>query len=184
MRSYIERAIDFIHEIDPLINNIHSYASVFYAVAEFNNTYHRNVIFCNGAVRYALLTSDYVIKFDYEPEEVESLGGCEDEVKIYEKAQEEGFGYLFCPITRYVYGHRFYYIMPRVRGVSTAGCFAWNFMTEEEEAWCKGIGLSDLHEDNYGFRDGHVCLIDYACHFGYEDCESSYDFYNSDEEEK
>ena len=37
-------------------------------------------------------------------------------------------------------------------------------MTDEENDWCDEHSLSDLHGNNYGFRNGKICIIDYACH--------------------
>ena len=177
--SYEVRAQKFIQQIAPYLEKVIDHDDREYAVNLFNLDHNRRVSYAHGMTRYALITSDYVVKVDYA---ITRWGNSEDEMEIYKEAVEDGFDYLFAKISRYDYNGTSYYIMPRIHGVSTAGCFAWEFMTAEEEAWCKEIGLSDLHEDNYGFRNGHVCLIDYACHFGYEDYESSYDFYSSEEE--
>ena len=40
---------------------------------------------------------------------------------------------------------------------------AEDYMSAEEKAWCNRHHLSDLHGNNYGFRKGHVCIVDYAC---------------------
>ena len=44
-------------------------------------------------------------------------------------------------------------------------------MTYEERQWCLDHEITDLHSGNYGFRNGHICIIDYAC-YGYDDGES------------
>ena len=84
-------------------------------------------------------------------------------------AKKEGFDYLFCPITHYEYNSRNYYIMPKINGVGRADDnHAWHYMTEKESTWCADHGLCDLHSDNFGFRKGKLCIVDYACTFGYE----------------
>ena len=35
-------------------------------------------------------------------------------------------------------------------------------MTDEEIEWCDDHHLTDLHCNNYGFRHGKVCIVDYA----------------------
>jgi len=35
-------------------------------------------------------------------------------------------------------------------------------MTEEESDFIYGLGVTDMHYQNFGFRNGHVCLVDYA----------------------
>ena len=165
MRSYIERAKDFVQQIYPYIGEWESPYGVSNDVDDFNEQNHRKVIMRHGIARIAFITSDYVVKYDFDPEEVAVVGGCENEVELYEVAVAEGFGYLFAEITRFPYRGRNFYIMPRIRGINGD---SWNhadyYMTDEENAWCDRHNLSDLHCNNYGFRNGKVCIIDYACH--------------------
>ena len=54
--------------------------------------------------------------------------------------------------------------MPRIRGISEDNYYhADHFMTDAERDWCDRHDLSDLHCNNYGFRNGKVCIVDYAC---------------------
>lgn len=167
MRNYIERAEDFIKAIYPFIcGSLHDRYGVFNAVKNFNATYNRKVICMHGCVRVALITSDYVVKFDYNEEEIPFLGGGEKEVRIYNRAKEDGFGYLFAPITRYVYDNNAFYIMPRINGIGKEeydDYYAEELMTEEESDYIDELGLTDLHNYNFGFRKGKICLVDYAC---------------------
>lgn len=173
MRNYIERAEDFIKAIYPFIcDSLHDRCAVFNAVRDFNATYNRKVICRHGCVRIALITSDYVVKFDYNEEEVPFLGGGEKEVRIYNMAKEDGFDYLFAPITPYEYEHNTFYIMPRINGIGREEYddnYAEELMTEEESEYISELGLSDLHNYNFGFRKGKICLVDYACVCGYSD---------------
>ena len=164
--SYEERARAFIHQIFPfIVDRIFDIYWVQKAVADFNIKYHRNVKVCYGDARIALITSDYVIKYDYDNEIIEDIGGCEQERELYEQAVQDGFDYLFAKTTRYDYNCISFYIMPRINGVGKYGKqyrHADSFMTTEELAWCDDHKLVDLHWQNYGFRNGKVCIIDYA----------------------
>ena len=174
MRNYVERAKDFVKEIFPFIGEWNDPYYVIDDVNEFNERHHRNVIMRHGIARIALITSDYVVKYDFDAEEVEQVGGGENEIELYAQAERDGFAYLFAKVTPFDYnGHRFY-IMPRIRGINGD---SWNhadyYMTEEENAWCDKHHLSDLHCNNYGFRNGKVCIVDYACRL--DETSSEYD---------
>ena len=163
MRNYIERAKDFIEEIYPYIKDQMYPFHINAGLREFNTTHSRNVKCYHGCARMALLTSDYVVKFDYDEDEVECLGGCENEVSMYAWASRQGFGYLFAEITPYEYAGRTFYIMPRIRYITDRIEYAQDFMTDDERQWCDLHDIDDLHSFNYGFRNGKVCIIDYAC---------------------
>lgn len=165
MRNYIERAQDFIQHIYPFIEDVqYDVYNLGYAIEQYNQRFNRKVLFRHGISRIALITSDYVIKYNFDEDEVACVGGCEDEMRIYSIAKREGFAYLFAEITRFYYGGKNFYIMPRIRGI---GSHEWDyadaFMTDEEEQFCNSLHITDLHCNNYGFRKGHVCLVDYAC---------------------
>lgn len=129
----------------------------------FNKTHKRKVIFKHGMARCAFITSDYVIKFDKSHFGAQCFGGCEDEIKVYSLAVRDGFAYMFAKIERYVYNSQSFYIMPRVSGISNDNeVYADYYMTETEADWCTQIGLSDLHNENYGIVNGHPVIFDYA----------------------
>ena len=173
MRNYVERAQDFIKQIFPYIDNWNNPFDIVDDIENFNEENNRKVIMRHGLSRIALITSDYVVKYDFDPSEVECIGGCEAEVKLYSQAVQDGFAYLFAEITHYPYRGHDFYIMPRIRGINGD---SWNYadyyMTDEENAWCDEHSLSDLHCNNYGFRNGKICIVDYACHLE-EESESS-----------
>lgn len=169
MRTYEERAKSFIELLFPMIKDcdedVWDYIK---ATEKFNATYKRNVQCRHGLARVAFITSDYVVKFDYDHDETTVIGGCEDEIKIYAIAERHGFDYLFAKITRYRYNGKTFYIMPRIRGVGSkdyCGGYADEYMTEKEREFCDSLNLTDLHPFNYGFRNHHVCLVDYACRY-------------------
>lgn len=186
MRSYIERAQDFIQHIYPFIEDVqYDVYNLGYAIDQYNQRFNRKVLFRHGISRIALITSDYVIKYNFDESQVACVGGCEDEMRIYSIAKREGFAHLFAEITRFMFDNKCFYIMPRINGI---GKYEWdyadNFMTEEEEKFCNSLHITDLHCNNYGFHNGHVCLVDYAC--GLEEERTDYnssDYYDSESAE-
>lgn len=181
MRSYIERAKDFIQQIFPYLDGewTNPY-DVDCNVDAFNEDYNRKVVMRHGIARIALITSDYVVKFDFDEDECSQVGGCQAEVELYAEAQRDGFDYLFAQITHYSYNNHDFYIMPRIRGINGNRWYhADHFMTDEENDWCDEHSLSDLHGNNYGFRNGKICIIDYACHLEETDG-SSYEYTTSE----
>ena len=174
MRSYIERAKDFIAEVFPYIHEVFNPWDIEEEINKYNATFNRKVRVQNGLSRIALVTSDYVVKFDYDPDEIDSIGGCQNEVALYYDAKQEGFEYLLAEITPFSFHDREFYIMPRIYGIGSGHYYAEHYMNPAEQSFCRRHRITDLHSNNYGFRHGHVCLIDYACHLSYE---SEYDDY-------
>lgn len=179
MRNYVERAKDFVEQIYPYICTCTNPWDVRQRVLIFNANFTRAVKVGSGLSRIALITSDYVVKFDYDPEEVESIGGCDNEYELYYEAKAEGFDYLFAKITPYEYQGREFYIMPRIRGIGSGRYYAEHYMNDEEKDFCRRYRITDLHTENYGFRNGKVCLIDYACHLSYESSDEYDCYYNN-----
>lgn len=163
--SYETRAQKFIQQIASYIKDCEDYCDLEYAICNFMmDNPRRKVSVSHGMARMVLITSDYVIKMNYNQDWVNSVGGGEEEVKFYSIAEKEGMEYLFAKVSRYEYNGKYYYIMPRVRGIRPDNWRdAYSYMTWKEQNWCKKHRLYDLHAMNYGFRDGHVCIFDYAC---------------------
>lgn len=159
MTDYITRANRFIHEIAPFIIAADTVAKVIDCVAEYNERYHRAVQVAHGATRIALITSDYVVKFNYGDGLCE-FGGCEEEEEFYSYACEEGYGEYFAEITGTTVSGRKFWIMPRVRGVGrTWLCdkviprIVYDWVIDH---------VYDLHMGNFGMLNGHAVIIDYA----------------------
>lgn len=163
--SYEVRAQKFIRQVASYIADCHDYCDLDYAMMNYMIDHpSRKVSVNHGMARMVLITSDYVIKMDSNPDWIEEVGGGEEEMKFYSIAENEGMAYLFAKVSRYDYNGRSYYIMPRVYGIDPDRWFdAYHYMTQEERNWCMEHQLYDLHCNNYGFRDGHVCIVDYAC---------------------
>lgn len=164
--DYETRAKKFVKQFfEDIVNNMQSMSTNDFDLYTyiFNKTHKRKVIFRHGMARCAFITSDYVIKFDSSLFGATCFGGCEDEMKVYSLAVRDGFAYMFAKIGRYVYNNKTFYIMPRVYGISDDNEeYANYYMTEEEADWCEQIGLSDLHNENYGIIKGHPVIFDYA----------------------
>ena len=163
MRNYVERAKHFVRQIDVFLSEGDIFA-VEHEINTFNRSNHRSVRVRFGATRIALLTSDYVIKFDRADaceDNVETFGNCEREYNFYQFAERSGFGYLFAPITKVKGYHRNYYIMPLVRGIGRGNDYIGAYLTEEELEFVE-VYLFDIHEYNYGFKNRKPCIIDYA----------------------
>ena len=165
MRSdYIARAKKFVPFVETLIENAENKWTIKQRVDAFNYTKKRKVIFSYGLTRYAFITSDYVIKIDYDEDAIADFGGCESEIELYEQAEQDNMEYLFAKITPYYYNGRNYYIMPRISGIGRTDWNAEHYMTPKERRWCDWHGVEDLHFNNYGWRNRHICIIDYGAH--------------------
>ena len=162
--SYIVRAQRFIEEVYPYIEGKTTSPNECYrAIQQFNMRKSRKVQVAHGCSRIAFITSDYVVKFDYDKSEVRRLGGCESEVRFYQFAEQEGFAYLLAEITPFTYNGYTFYIMPRVYGI---GRYEYSYAEDmahgAEEDFLRTY-LYDLHEENYGWYRGQVVIVDYAC---------------------
>lgn len=164
-RSYVERAKKFVDTMAPYLKPCNNYDDVLYMVACFNEDFHRKVTVRRGATRMAFITSDYVVKVEHDPDAVAEFGGGREEYELYQLALKEGYAYLFAAITPYECGGLTYWIMPRIYGIGGSRNGEWDvlhFLNWDERCWVNDH-VQDLHEYNYGWRDGHPVIIDYAC---------------------
>ena len=167
MEKYLENAKHFIALFHPYIFSCRTPHDYSKAVRVFLKTHpsHPIIHISNGITRVALIGPDFVVKINYDDYEVETFGGGEEEIAFYEMAKSEGMAHLFAPITRFRYGGKPFYIMPRVHGIDECREEdATSYMTDEERDWCYEHELHDLHSGNYGFEDGNVVIFDYACY--------------------
>lgn len=167
--DYRERAFKFLMEIYPYIQNSMSEVyEVRRMVRMYNRKHSRNVQVSNGSARIALITSDYVIKFEYDYEEVIRIGGCEDEVDFYEFVKQNHMEHLFAEVTPVSYmGHKFY-IMPRIGGVGRYDDdYVQEFLDGKDLQFVEDY-LYDMHSMNYGWKNGNPVIIDYALNVFFE----------------
>lgn len=162
--NYEERAKKFIAQFYPYIEACRSYHDFYEAVESFNYDFHRKVFFSYGLTRCAFITSDYVIKINYALHErnFEKFGDCDVEINTYAQAESAGFAYLFAKITEYFYQGTLFYIMPRIYGIGRTDYDAVCYLNEKEAYWVLDH-VADLHSKNYGWKNKHIVIIDYAC---------------------
>jgi hypothetical protein len=154
---YTIRAEKFLHEIYPYLKGKNEINKICTAVTQFNKDKNRKVKFAFGVSRYALITSDYVIKFDRKGGRW--AGDCAGEYKKYQQAVKDGFAYLFAASTKVTYNHRNFYIMPRIKGVGSGKY--WENLTFEEKRYIACV-TSDMHNGNFGHYHKKPVIVDYA----------------------
>ena len=163
--DYRVRAAKFLKDIFPYICDcLTDRFDVQQAVVCYNVDKHRSVLFSNGIARIALITSDYVIKWDYDKEYAYECGGCADEHKAFMKAKEAGYDYLLAESTLVEYQGYYFTIMPRIKYIGFRAQKRLGieyYLTEDEFNWVTDFN-KDIHSYNWGIRDGKACLIDYA----------------------
>lgn len=162
MSNYEVRAKKFIAKVYPYIKNCDDSFDFSLAINRFNLECHRNVQIASGSTRVVMITSDYVIKVDYDGWGKGRWGSCADEVRMYRKAKHDGFAHLFAKVTPVRKGYnRTFYIMPRIGGIAKKPCDADEYVDGDDYDYLyENVG--DLHNQNYGWKDGHIVMIDYA----------------------
>lgn len=163
--SYETRAKKFIRELFPYLKEelnraVYPVTGAKKAVKKFNLARHRNVKVRNGATRIVFITSDYVVKMEYNEDEVETWGGNQSEADHYENAKRDGFEYLFAKPTIYEYERIDWLIMPKATNIGNSRI--WTKLDDVEQDWIWS-NIGDTHENNYGTIKGNFALIDYAC---------------------
>ena len=165
--SYVMRARRFAAMVYPFIRNCSTIDEYNSAVARFNLVYHRNVRLAHGQTRIALITSDYVLKIDYGKKQGR-FGGCVNECRAYQKAWNDGYAYLFARISPVMVNECVFYIMPRIEKIGAEFndySDACEFVTDEEREYLWD-NFCDLHYNNFGWKNGHPVIVDYAFYLG------------------
>lgn len=160
--SYIERAKKFISQVYPYIKDWKTLPDVERAIENFNNDKHRKVQVDSGCTRCVLITSDYVVKFDFE---VNSYwGNCHEELNAWRLIQEAYLDKVefFAPIELFQYEEMDFYLMPYIRGVGNSRTWSLlNTCYEDVYLWfCRN--MKDVHEFNFGIKNNIPVCIDYA----------------------
>lgn len=163
MRTYVERAEDFIKELFEYKgkNTFKKEYGIRRIVGEYRTVHpRRRIEVSSGAARTAIITSDYVIKIDTGCPG--TYGGCEQEMKFYDYACDSGMEYLLAKPTLFKYKRMNFYIYPRA-SVYASMRHSRNWygeLTYDEQSFVDEI--CDLHAGNIGFLHGRLCIIDYA----------------------
>lgn len=163
--SYRVRAIRFLEQVFPYIKDVMTSPSdVEAAIIDFNINRSRRVEVFYGSARIALVTSDYVVKWDYDVDVVQEIGGCDNEYSAYQKALVSGYSYLLAEAYLICYNGIHFLIMPRVRHIGLKNHGGRNideFLTPDEYSWLVNF-VNDLHSWNWGIYRGRAVVIDYA----------------------
>ena len=161
--DYEVRAEKFIDQFHSYIDNCESLSDIRRAVIRFNREHHRKVKFAHGLTRVAFITSDYVVKFDFGyAEDKRTFGSCYDEVDVYDLAVEAGMDYLFAKPTLVTMFGKTFCIMPRIYGIGKRTNDVDWYLTSEEVDWVYKY-VCDIHNQNYGWKNGRPIIFDYAC---------------------
>lgn len=158
--NYIVRAQKFVMSIAPYIENANTVREYIKGVHEYLADHPNRVISTNrGISRFVMITADYVIKVDYNTDT--DFGTCEDELNNYKYVCEAGFGEYFAEITKFTYGDKDYYIMPKIGHINE----------EDDDVYCHCPddltnflydNFKDMHSGNYGWKNRHPVIFDYA----------------------
>ena len=161
--DYKVRAFNFFKALYPYIEEYldDPYTCVD-AVENFNEEKHRKVGIAWGSVRVAFISSDYVVKYDYDERDAKQYGGCKDEEEFYKFAKEKGFENLFPEISSFEYMGRTFYVMPRVYRRASQECQRAEYYLEGAERDFVDKYLYDLHDENFGWKNNNLVIFDYA----------------------
>lgn len=162
--SYEVRALKFARVLASLFSGCDNLSDFEYVVGWYNAHHSRKLITAHGVSRFAVIRADYVIKFDMTPRSDfrdGRAGNCTSEERVYARAVAEGMEHLLAKTTVVNMGEHTIAIMPRISGIDDAERCWWDYCTEEEYQWLND-NINDLHDANVGYRNGKVCVIDYA----------------------
>jgi len=169
--DYTVRAEKFIHNFyEWFVDNYgvgmwDDLGIIYDAVDTYNEIYNRKIKVFNGAVRVTLVTSDYVVKWDYGTEEdIEIYGGCEQEAENYETiVAGSRYEHYFAKVTRVYEGNMMFIIMPRIGRVEYTSKTRelYECIPKCEWMWIQKR-FGDLHRGNWGLKNGHPIITDYA----------------------
>lgn len=171
-KSYIERAM---HMADILSSYMDSYTEIKstydkcrMASRDYNLRHKRSCVgFEFGSTRLAFIISDYVLKVDYKDHR--AFGNSETELKAWDFIRDEGMEKYFAEITKYVSKNGItFYIMPRINNVGeskTSALFDYLRKNDDSAYYFVNKYFEDIHENNFGIKNGHPVIIDYAWNY-------------------
>lgn len=165
MKDYEARARKFIKStLGILFEGCVDFSDFENAIISYNDAHKRQLKYEHGVSRIAILRNDYVVKVDYQPEGRWAngrAGNCETEEMVYEKAVMDGMEHLLAKTTVVYENDLTFAIMPRIKGVGRFYWHWWEHCSPIEEEWLRE-NINDLHCCNVGYKNGRVCVIDYA----------------------
>lgn len=163
MSNYIVNAYKTLKSIYNYIDNWYFWDDVEDGVSAYlRYNWNCNLKVDCGSSRIVIIGKDFVIKWDYDIAATNSIGGCEEEVKMYNYAKKAGYAHLFAKISCIYYKGRFFYVMPRINNIGMKSANPEFYLTKNEYEWLVNH-VNDLHSFNYGFMGKKLVMIDYAC---------------------
>lgn len=162
--SYEIRAEKFARQLSKMFYGCEDLLDFIKEIHKYNRTHSRKLRYNYGVSRIAIIRSDYVIKFDYQPVGRWAdgrAGNCMVEEEVYKKAVRDGMEYLLAKTTVLHLNGLTCAIMPRINHVDDDRRNWRNYCTCDEFRWLMS-NLCDLHSGNVGYRNRKVCVIDYA----------------------
>ena len=161
--NYVVRAQKFIQQFASYLENCEDQNDFAMAVLAFNKDHNRRVRFNYGSTRVVFITSDYVIKLTFgNYRDIKTFGGNEEEYKAYQSVKDTPYSYLFAETTKYQYNNWDWYIMPFISGVGSKRSDAPAYIDDPDACDFITYHFFDLHCWNFGWKDNHIVLIDYA----------------------
>lgn len=170
-KSYIERAMRMAELLSSYMedyNNKSIYVRCKMAALEYNRRHSRSSMSVdNGSTRIAFIISDYVLKVDYR--EIKTYGNSETELEAWDFICKNGMEEYFAEITKYTSKSGItFYIMPRIKHIGEYD-EEWLFETlYKTDIVAYGFiqdNFCDFHEENFGVKNGHPVVIDYAWNY-------------------
>lgn len=162
--SYELRAMKFARFLVTLFDGCCELEDFIFAVKWYNARHSRKLVYSHGVSRFAIIRADYVIKFNMIPEGSFRDGRAGDngtEEDVYAMAVADGMEYLLAKTTVVRIEDREIAIMPKINRVNDYSRDWHDYCTEEESDWLDEH-INDLHDGNVGYKNGKVCVIDYA----------------------
>ena len=114
-----------------------------------------------GSARMCLVCDTFVIKWDYDSDSVDEIGGCWDECAAYQTIKDSPFAYLFAEAVMFKIGWNDFEVMPRIKNVGYKPTAIATWLTNDEFRFVTDV-TSDLHSYNWGIVNNKPCIIDYA----------------------
>lgn len=162
--NYIVHAYRIMRDLAKYIYDWRNINEIERAVSKYGcATWTNNLRVEYGSSRVVIVGPDFAVKWDYDINSTFHIGGCEDELMMYEYARRVNKDYLFARVSCIYINGLFLYVMPRVRIFGSSLC---NYLEENEFSWLAKT-VSDLHCYNWGLLHGKPVLIDYACYNKY-----------------
>ena len=160
--NYLDKAKETLELIYPYIKDARLLKDFDYAIRMANALYDLHLTVHSGCSRVAICGRTFVIKVDYDKDNVREIGGCLKEYNFYNKIKDTDVAKILCPIDRIKMPARYYYIMPRA---SQIGEHYSHEFTRVQRKCAEKYGLADLHRGNLGVYKKHLVIIDYAYRF-------------------